>query len=160
MVASTVLAWWLLERSSLGFKFRAVGFNPDAARTAGIKVERMYLYVMLIAGGYAGLAASTEVLGTVTSGFTSAVDAGIGFDAITVALLGRSRPWGVFAAGILFGAFKTGGFTMQASQGVPIDIVLVVQSLIVLFIAAPPLVRAIFRIPGAKTGAESKAVAA
>ena len=79
---------------------------------------------------------------------------------ITVALLGRSRPWGVFAAGILFGAFKTGGFTMQASQGVPIDIVLVVQSLIVLFIAAPPLVRAIFRIPGAKTGAESKAVAA
>ena len=160
VVASTVLAWWLLERSSLGFKFRAVGFNPDAARTAGIKVERMYLYVMLIAGGYAGLAASTEVLGTVTSGFTSAVDAGIGFDAITVALLGRSRPWGVFAAGILFGAFKTGGFTMQASQGVPIDIVLVVQSLIVLFIAAPPLVRAIFRIPGAKTGAESKAVAA
>ena len=120
----------------------------------------MYLYVMLIAGGYAGLAASTEVLGTVTSGFTSAVDAGIGFDAITVALLGRSRPWGVFAAGILFGAFKTGGFTMQASQGVPIYIVLVVQSLIVLFIAAPPLVRAIFRIPGAKTGAESKAVAA
>jgi len=64
-----------------------------------------------------------------------------------VALLGRSRPWGVFVAGILFGAFKAGGFTMQASQNVPIDIVLVVQSLIVLFIAAPPLVRAVFRLP-------------
>jgi simple sugar transport system permease protein len=75
------------------------------------------------------------------------VDAGIGFDAITVALLGRSTPWGTFAAGLLFGAFKAGGFTMQASQSIPIDIVLVVQSLIVLFIAAPPLVRAIFRLP-------------
>jgi len=64
-----------------------------------------------------------------------------------VALLGRSTPWGIFAAGILFGAFKAGGFSMQAAEGVPIDIVLVVQSLIVLFIAAPPLVRAIFRLP-------------
>ena len=111
---------------------------------------------MLIAGGYAGLAASTEVLGTTTSGFTSGVDAGIGFDAITVALLGRSTPWGTFAAGVLFGAFKAGGFTMQASQSIPIDIVLVVQSLIVLFIAAPPLVRAVFRVP--QPGARAKKV--
>ncbi|MFW1308772.1 hypothetical protein ACEV7Y_23905, partial [Vibrio parahaemolyticus] len=65
----------------------------------------------------------------------------------TVALLGRSTPVGVLVAGILFGAFKAGGFAMQAANGVPIDIVLVVQSLIVLFIAAPPLVRAIFRLP-------------
>lgn len=86
-------------------------------------------------------------MGTVTTGFTSGIDAGIGFDAITVALLGRSRPWGVFFAGILFGAFKAGGYSMQAGEGVPIDVVLVVQSLIVLFIAAPPLVRAIFRLP-------------
>ena len=85
--------------------------------------------------------------GVITTGFTSGIDAGIGFDAITVALLGRSRPWGVFAAGILFGAFKAGGFSMQAAEGIPIDIVLVVQSLIVLFIAAPPLVRAVFRLP-------------
>jgi ABC-type uncharacterized transport system permease subunit len=83
----------------------------------------------------------------VTTGFTAGIDAGIGFDAITVALLGRSTPWGTFAAGILFGAFKAGGFSMQAAEGVPIEIVLVVQSLIVLFIAAPPLVRTIFRLP-------------
>ncbi len=80
-------------------------------------------------------------------GFSSGIDAGIGFDAITVALLGRSTPVGVLVAGILFGAFKAGGFAMQAANGVPVDIVLVVQSLIVLFIAAPPLVRAIFRLP-------------
>jgi len=87
------------------------------------------------------------LLGPVTSGFTAGIDAGIGFDAITVALLGRSTPWGTFAAGILFGAFKAGGFSMQAAEGVPIEIVLVMQSLIVLFIAAPPLVRAVFRLP-------------
>ena len=98
-------------------------------------------------GALIGLAGVNQVLGTVTSGVTVDLDAGIGFDAITVALLGRSRPLGILAAGLLFGAFKAGGFTMQASEGIPVDIVLVVQSLIVLFIAAPPLVRAIFRLP-------------
>ncbi|MFC9917587.1 ABC transporter permease [Agromyces binzhouensis] len=147
-----VLVWWILDRSSLGFQFRAVGLNPKAARVAGINVNRMYVYGMLIAGALVGLAGVDQVLGTVTTGFSSGIDAGIGFDAITVALLGGSNPWGILAAGILFGAFKAGGFAMQAAEGVPIDIVLVVQSLIVLFIAAPPLVRAIFRLPqpGAK----------
>ena len=102
---------------------------------------------LLVAGGLVGLAGASQVLGGVTTGFSSDIDAGIGFDAITVALLGGSNPWGVLAAGILFGAFKAGGSTMQASQGIPSDIVLVVQSLIVLFIAAPPLIRAIFRLP-------------
>ena len=147
VIAATVFTWWLLSRSNLGFKFRAVGENPNAAKVAGISVQRMYVYAMLFSGGLVGLAGINQVLGTTTSGFGAGIDSGIGFDAITVALLGRSRPWGVFAAGILFGAFKAGSFSMQAAEGVPIDIVLVVQSLIVLFIAAPPLVRAIFRLP-------------
>ena len=146
-LAAVVLVWWILSRSSLGFRFRAVGENPNAARVAGINVPMMYVYAMLISGALVGLAGVSQVLGTVTTGFSSGIDAGIGFDAITVALLGRSSPWGILAAGILFGAFKAGGFAMQAAEGVPIDIVLVVQSLIVLFIAAPPLVRAIFRLP-------------
>jgi ABC-type uncharacterized transport system permease subunit len=147
VVVATVFIWYLLNRSSLGFRFRAVGENPNAARVAGIDVKNSYLYAMLLSGGLAGLAGASQVLGTVTTGFSAGIDAGIGFDAITVALLGRSKPWGVFAAGILFGAFKAGGFSMQAAEGVPIDIVVVVQSLIVLFIAAPPLVRAMFRLP-------------
>jgi general nucleoside transport system permease protein len=140
-------AWWLLSRSALGFRIRAVGLNPAAARAAGIDVGRTYVVVMLIAGALVGLAGANQVLGTVTSGVSVDLDAGIGFDAITVALLGRSRPLGILAAGILFGAFKAGGFAMQASQDIPVDIVLVVQSLIVLFLAAPPLIRAIFRLP-------------
>lgn len=146
-VAATVFVWWLLVRSSMGFKFRAVGENPHAARVAGINVKGVYIWAMVLSGALVGLAGVSQVLGTVTTGFSAGIDAGIGFDAITVALLGRSRPWGIFVAGILFGAFKAGGFAMQAAEGVPIDIVLVVQSLIVLFIAAPPLVRAIFRLP-------------
>ncbi|MBO9626905.1 MAG: ABC transporter permease [Microbacterium sp.] len=146
-LVAVAITWWLLERSSLGFRFRAVGENPAAAKTAGISVGRMYFTVMLIAGALVGLAGVSQVLGTEPKGFSGGIDAGIGFDAITVALLGRSRPLGILGAGLLFGAFKTGGFTMQASQGVPIEIVLVVQSLIVLFIAAPPLVRAMFGLP-------------
>jgi simple sugar transport system permease protein len=147
VILVTAYVWYLINRSSMGFQFRAVGENPNAARVAGIQVKRIYVYAMLISGALVGLAGVSQVLGTVTTGFSSGIDAGIGFDAITVALLGRSKPIGVFFAGILFGALKAGGYSMQAAQGIPIDIVLVVQSLIVLFIAAPPLVRAIFRLP-------------
>ena len=146
-LVAVALMWWVLNRSALGFRVRAVGMNPTAARAAGIDVGRIYIVVFLIAGALVGLAGANQVLGTVTSGVTVDLDAGIGFDAITVALLGRSRPLGILGAGLLFGAFKAGGFSMQASEGIPVDIVLVVQSLIVLFLAAPPLVRAIFRLP-------------
>jgi simple sugar transport system permease protein len=147
VIIATIVVWWILSRSSLGFKFRAVGENPHAARVAGINVPSIYIIGMLIAGALVGLAGVNQVLGTITTGFSADIDAGIGFDAITVALLGRSTPWGTFAAGILFGAFKAGGFSMQAAQGVPIEIITVVQALIVLFIAAPPLVRTIFFLP-------------
>ena len=146
-IIAVIVVWWILERSSLGFKFRAVGLNPHAARVAGINVSAMFIWSMVISGALVGLAGVSQILGTVTTGFSSGIDAGIGFDAITVALLGRSKPWGIFWAAILFGAFKAGGFAMQAAEGIPIDIVLVVQSMIVLFIAAPPLVRAAFRLP-------------
>lgn len=156
VLAATVFVWWLVERSSLGLRMRAVGENPHAAWAAGISVQRIYVYAMLFAGGLAGLAGMNQIQGAVNSGITESIDAGIGFDAITVALLGRSRAWGTFAAGILFGALKAGSFSMQA-QGIPVDIVLVVQSLVVLFIAAPPLLRAIFFLP--RTDAEKAAKA-
>lgn len=144
---AVAIAWWLMSRSTLGYRIRAVGENPNAARASGIDVGRTYVLVMAIAGALVGLAGVNQVLGTTTSGVAPDLDAGIGFDAITVALLGRSRPLGILAAGLLFGALKAGGFTMQASENIGVDLVLVVQSLIVLFLAAPPLVRAIFRLP-------------
>ncbi|CAM5505372.1 ABC transporter permease [Leifsonia shinshuensis] len=147
VVLATVAVWWLLERSSLGFRFRAVGENPNAARVAGMSVRSIYVWAMVISGALVGLAGATQVLGQITTGFGSDIDAGIGFSAITVALLGRSRPFGVLVAGILIGAFQAGGFAMQAADNVPVEVIAIIQSVTVLFIAAPPLVRAIFRLP-------------
>jgi simple sugar transport system permease protein len=157
VIVATIIVWWLVEHSGLGFRMRAVGENPSAARSSGISVPRMYIYAMLFAGGLAGLAGMIQIQSTITSGFDGGIDAGIGFDAITVALLGRSRAWGTLFAGLLFGALKAGSFAMQALQGIPVDIVLVVQSLIVLFIAAPPLIRTVFFLP--KSDVEKRAIA-
>ena len=104
VIVATLIVWWLVEHSSLGFRLRAVGENPHAARAAGISVQRMYVYAMLLAGALAGLAGMNQILGAVTSGFDGGIDAGIGFDAITVAPAGRRPGSGTFLAGLLFGA--------------------------------------------------------
>lgn len=146
------VAWviyWLLYRSTVGFEFRAVGANPHAAKYGGIAVATSIILVMALAGGLAGMAGGNEtlgVLGRATPGFTAM----IGFDAIALALLGRSHPGGVVLAAILFGALRAGGRTMQAQSDVGIDLIVVVQALIIVFIAAPELVRAIYRVKGGK----------
>ena len=155
IVALVALAvfWFLMERSTLGFQIRAVGANAAAARTAGISVERITAVTMMFSGAFLGLAGANEALGTL--GYVSRDVAGsIGFDAITVALLGRNKTWGTFGAGLLFGAFKAGGYAMQAKD-VPIDMILILQAVIVLLIAAPALVRWLFRLPDAKRLAAS-----
>ncbi|MFT4231096.1 MAG: ABC transporter permease [Microbacterium sp.] len=135
--------WWLVERSTLGFRLRMVGLNPDAAATSGVNVKRMYLVAMVLSGLFVGLAGINQALGR-SGSFSPSIDSGIGFDAITVALLGGSTALGVLSAGILFGAMKAAGPAMQVVDVQP-EVLAVVQGLIVLFIAAPPLVRAIFR---------------
>ncbi len=145
---------WLLTRSTLGFQFRAVGANQFAARTAGMSVEKNYVRVMVVAGVLSGLAGVTQILGGATNyAITPDIDAGIGFDAITVALLGRANAGGTVLAGLLFGALKAGAVQMQSSTGIPVEVVEIIQALIVLFIAAPALVRFIFRLHGSGAGA-------
>lgn len=141
--------WWLMERSTLGFKFKAVGANPQAARTAGINVNTTYVWVMVVAGILSGLGGASVILGTNRTFVDSSAGA-IGFDAITVALLGKSKPLGTVWAALLFGALRAGAPFMQTMAATPIDIVLVIQAVIVLFIAAPALVRTLFVLP--KTG--------
>jgi len=143
VIAAVVLIYWLLFRTKLGFEFRASGENSDAARYAGIRAPLIIVTAMGSAGALAGLAGANQVLGVLgraTPGFS----AGIGFDAISVALLGRSHPVGVLFAGLLFGALKAGGRQMQVDAGVSIDLIGIIQALIIVFIAAPLLVRAIF----------------
>jgi simple sugar transport system permease protein len=147
---AVVAVAWLLGRSTWGFELRAAGANPAAARTAGIDVRRAIVMAMVLSGALAGLAGGGQVLG-LQFALAPLFSGGIGFDAITVALLGRASPVGVLLAALLFGALRAGGLHMQAETSTPIDIVTVIQSLIVIFVAAPALVRAIYRVRGART---------
>jgi ABC-type uncharacterized transport system permease subunit len=147
---AVVAVAWLLGRSTWGFELRAAGANPAAARTAGISVRRAIVMAMVLSGALAGLAGGGQVLG-LQFALAPNFSGGLGFDAITVALLGRASPVGVLLAGLLFGALRAGGLHMQAETSTPIDIVTVIQSLIVIFVAAPALVRAIYRVKGART---------
>jgi len=143
------LIYWLLYRSTIGYEFRAVGASPSAAKYGGIGVATAIIAVMTLSGGLAGLAGSNETLGVVgraVPGFT----ASIGFDAIALALLGRSHPGGVVMSAILFGALRAGGRTMQAQSDVGIDLIVVIQALIIVFIAAPELIRSVYRVKGGK----------
>ena len=141
---------WMLNRSAFGFELRAVGANPAAAKTAGISVGRTYTLLMVVAGGLAGLGGATQVLGTAHA-LTPAVAGNIGFDGLLVALLGRNRPWGTLLAAILFGALRAGGNRMQSFSGISLELVTVLQALIVIFIAAPALVKAIFRLRASRS---------
>ena len=143
MLAAVAVVYWLLFKTRLGFEFRTSGESPDAARYAGMRAGVLIVLVMGLAGALAGLAGANQVLGVLgraTPGFSS----GIGFDAISVALLGRSHPVGVLLAGLLFGALEAGGRQMQVDAGVSIDLIGIIQALIIVFIAAPLLVRTLF----------------
>lgn len=155
-IAVVVFLWWLMNRSTLGFQFRAVGSNPRAARVAGISPAKASFAVMAVAGALVGLAGAVHILGT-EKRLTEGIAGSLGFDAITVALLGRSGPVGIVLAGLLFAGLSTGGRYMETNQGVPLDLVSVIQALVVLFIAAPPLVRTLIGLrrvdnPGAGEG--------
>ena len=141
---AAVAVWWILDRSTTGFAIRAVGANPSAAATAGMSVARTTMITMLLAGALAGLAGVQAALGPSASGvpvpLTFGIVGSVGFDAITVALLGRSRPLGIVLAGLLFGALRAGGLAMQSIAQTPLTLTTVLQALIVLFVAAPTLV--------------------
>ena len=147
---AALAVWWLVFRSTKGFEFRAVGFNPRAARYAGMSIAWSTVLSMSIAGGLAGLAGAAVILGgshTLSPGFSP----GYGFDGIVVALVGNTRPLGVVAAAFLFGALRAGATPMQSATGTPLDLVVIIQALVIMFMAAPALVRAIYRIRAERT---------
>nr|WP_235970311.1 ABC transporter permease [Microlunatus kandeliicorticis] len=141
---AAVAVWWILDRSTIGFTIKAVGANPNAAATAGMSVARTTIIAMTLAGALAGLAGVQAALGPTTGGtpvpLSNGIVGTIGFDAITVALLGRSRPLGTVLAGLLFGALHAGGLAMQSIAQTPLTLTTVLQALIVMFVAAPMLV--------------------
>ncbi|HHY89101.1 MAG TPA: ABC transporter permease [Chloroflexi bacterium] len=139
------LVYWFLFKTTWGFDLRTVGANPYAAKYAGMKVPLNIMLAMTLAGGLAGLAGANEVLG-VNHNLAMAFSSGYGFDSIALALLGNNHPAGVVAASLLFGTLRSGAIRMQLVAGIPIDIVSILQAVILMFIAAPAIIRTIYRL--------------
>jgi simple sugar transport system permease protein len=146
--AAVPVVWWLLFRSTLGFEIRTVGANPDAARYAGMRPRFLVVLTMTLSGLLAGLAGTIQILGI--SGYMPAsYVTNVGFDAIAVALLGRSHPVGILFAALLFGAMKAGSGLMQIEAGIPVQMVDVLTGTILFFLAIDVLIRKWFRIRSA-----------
>jgi simple sugar transport system permease protein len=144
-LAVAVLVYWFLFKTKWGFDLRTVGANPRAARYAGMNIVRSTIAAMSLSGALAGMAGSNELLG-LNHHLSQSFSPGYGFDAIALALLGRNHPLGVVLASLLFGTLRNGATRMQAAAGIPIDIISVMQALILAFIAAPAIIRTIFRL--------------
>ncbi|MBK8447744.1 MAG: ABC transporter permease [Micropruina sp.] len=158
-LAAALVVAWVLDRSVLGFSIRAVGANPHAAGTAGMNVGATTIITMALAGALAGLAGVMAALGPSVNGVPTPLSEGlvgtVGFDAITVALLGRSKPVGIVFAGLLFGGLSAGGLAMQSVAQTPLTLTLVLQALVVLFVAAPQLVATLVPFLKARKGSVS-----
>lgn len=148
-LAAAFVVYWILFRTTLGFEIRTVGANPKAARYAGMSITRNFVIAMCLSGALAGLAGTNEVLG-VNHNLANAFSSGYGFDSIALALLGKSHPFGVVLAALLFGTLRAGGTRMQNVARIPVDIIGVIQALVIAFIAAPAIIRAIYRLREAR----------
>ena len=155
-VAAVPIAWWVLNRSTIGFEVRTVGANPDAARYAGMRPRLLTIGTLAVGGGLAGLAGTLEIAG-VQGYMPAAYATNIGFDAITVALIGRANPFGVFFAALLLGALRAGAASMQIQAGIPLELVDILQGVMLLFLSADVIVRRIFRLRRVEGGVDELA---
>ncbi len=144
-IGAVFFVYWFLWKTTIGFEIRTVGASPTAAKYAGIAVGKIFVLAMALSGALAGLGGANELLG-LNHYMVAAFSPGYGFDAIALALLGKSNPFGVLAAALLFGALRNGATRMQSLATVPVDIISVMQALIIAFIAAPEIVRWIYRL--------------
>jgi simple sugar transport system permease protein len=143
-VLFALLVWWLLNKTTLGFEVRTAGMNQRAAKYAGIKVAATIVLTMVISGLLAGIGGAIETQGVVGR-FQPGFNIGLGFDGITVALLGKTNPFGNIFAALLIGAMKAGSSQMQFDAGVAAEITSVIQALMLFFIAADMIVRWLIR---------------
>ena len=144
LIAAALVSYFLF-RTTKGFELRAAGLNLTAARYAGMSAGGSIILAMVVSGALAGLGGAFQVLGTVTQ-MSNDVNSGYGWTAIALALLGGTRPGGVVAAAILFGALNNGGHEMQIETSIPLDLLVFIQALVIMFVAAPDLVRQIYRL--------------
>jgi simple sugar transport system permease protein len=142
---TAVAVSWLLFRTTKGYELRAAGFNPTAAKYAGMSAGGAMMIAMTLSGALAGVGGGLTVIGN-TGQLTNDLAIGVSFNAIALALLGGLRPSGVVAASLLFGALTTGGKTMGIQSGIPFDLLFFIMAMVIMFVAAPGLIRSIWRV--------------
>jgi general nucleoside transport system permease protein len=152
-----VVVSWLLFRTTKGYELRASGFNMTAARYAGMSAGGSMMLGMALSGGLAGMGGGFLVIGTVGQ-LSNDLAVGIGFNAIALALLAGLRPSGVVLAALLFGALTSGGKQMGIQSGIPFDLLFFIMAMVIMFVAAPGLIRAIWRVKVAKPAPEIASV--
>ena len=145
--AAALVVWWLIFKTTIGFELRTVGRNPSAAQYAGINRERTIVLAMVLSGALAGVAGAIEVLGvSACRCMPLFFSSGYGFDAIAIALVARTHPLGILPAALLFGALRNGADLMELRSGVSKYVISLIQAFVLLFVAAPMLTRAIYRL--------------
>jgi simple sugar transport system permease protein len=148
-LAVAALVYWFLWKTTLGFEIRMAGANPRAARYAGVRITRTIVLTMALSGALAGLAGTNQVLG-VDHRMVRAFSTGYGFDSIALALLGNSHPLGVVLSSLLFGFLRGGAARMQSVASIPVEIIRIVQGMVIIFVAAPAIIRGIYRLRAAR----------
>ena len=139
------LVYWLLFKSTWGFNMRTVGANPNAARYSGMNIFRATVIGMSLSGALAGMAGANQVL-AISRNMAMGLSSGYGYDSIALALLGKSHPVGVVLAALLFGTLRNGATNMMVISGIPIDIISIIQAIILILIAAPAIIRTVYRV--------------
>ena len=148
-LAVAALVYWFLWKTTHGFEIRMVGANPSAARYAGVRITRTTVLTMALSGALAGLAGANQVLG-LDHKLVRAFSTGYGFDSIALALLGNSHPAGVVLSSLLFGFLRGGAARMQSVAGVPVELIRIVQGMVIIFVAAPEIIRGLYRLKAAR----------
>ncbi|WP_164215515.1 ABC transporter permease [Virgibacillus sp. YIM 98842] len=138
---AAMIMWFIIERTTIGYELKSVGFNKHASKYAGMNVKRNIVLSMVIAGAFAGLAGSMEGLGTFGNMTVSGGFSNLGFDGIAVALLGANTAIGIVLAAILFGALKVGALNMPTEAGVPNELVDIIIALIIFSVASSYIIR-------------------
>ena len=144
-IAVAVLIWFLLFKTTWGYEIRSVGLNPNASKYAGMNITVVTVAAMAFSGAIAGMGGASEIMGVYWRQSQS-LSTGYGFDSIALALLAQNHPLGVILTAILFGFLRSGSKVMQLRAGIPIYIINILQAFIILFLAAPAIIRTIYRL--------------
>ena len=144
------LIWWLLFKTTWGLNLRTVGTNPRAAKYAGLSTVKTTIMGMSISGALAGMAGAVQTL-AVNRSMAVGLSSGYGFDSIALALIGNNHPLGVILSSLLFGTLRNGATRMMVVSQIPIDIVSVIQAIILMLVAAPGIIQAIYHLKNLKT---------